>query len=340
LAVKPAYRPELDGLRAVAALTVCGYHARVPALQGGFIGVDLFFVLSGFLITSLLRGEMERGEIDLRAFFRRRFMRLYPALAFMLAGFLALGSLWPGHQWEAALAALYVTNVTAAVADYPQFLRHTWSLATEAQFYLLWPLVLPLLKRPALFLTALYFLATVVRLGMGYEAGYPMHFSGLVLGALLTYAPRAPGWLAWPALAALGALTVLLSDTRPQELLLWITAAEVASAALIASVAQSPSARTALSSRPLVGVGIVSYAVYLWDYPFTRLLSAAHTWQVTLAMTLPLALCMAGVSWLLVEQPRSPFRLALAWRASRSARRGSNAIQPPSCPTPASGPGG
>lgn len=163
------YRPELDGVRGLAVLAVMLFHAvdNLPAgesrrfLHGGFVGVDLFFVLSGFLITTLLIGEWQRsGACDLRAFYLRRALRLFPALAGMLLGILGLtGVAWfalPGyrdgivHTWRAMLPTVfYVANWPLAFGWLPiHSLAMTWSLAIEEQFYLLWPaLLLVLLPR-------------------------------------------------------------------------------------------------------------------------------------------------------------------------------------------------
>jgi peptidoglycan/LPS O-acetylase OafA/YrhL/lysophospholipase L1-like esterase len=153
------YRPSLDGIRALAVVAVLLYHANVFLLPGGFLGVDLFFVLSGYLITSLLIIEQEdKGRIDLRAFWLRRLRRLIPAL-FVLIGFVALYAwLWADpSQLERlrgdALAALfYVANwrfIFSGQSYFDQFsapspLRHTWSLAIEEQWYLFWPIVVSL----------------------------------------------------------------------------------------------------------------------------------------------------------------------------------------------------
>src|SRR5690606_11647941 len=145
------YRPELDGLRGVAALVVVLFHCRVPGFGGGFLGVDVFFVLSGFLITSILLAEHAgTGGIALGRFYWRRALRLYPALLLTLAGYLSVAPLlWPGHPHgtEALLAGLYLAVYSIPLSDYPDYLKHTWSLAVEEQFYLLYPLALILCLR-------------------------------------------------------------------------------------------------------------------------------------------------------------------------------------------------
>src|SRR5689334_13976989 len=148
--------PGLDGLRALAVLAVLLYHANVSYAPGGFLGVDLFFVLSGFLITSLLLGELrESGRVDLKRFWLRRARRLLPAVAVVIAATLVAAELLARDDLvktraDAIASALYVNNWHQIAASHsyfaasgrPSLLQHLWSLAVEEQFYLLWPLVL------------------------------------------------------------------------------------------------------------------------------------------------------------------------------------------------------
>jgi peptidoglycan/LPS O-acetylase OafA/YrhL len=151
------YVPELDGLRGVAISAVMVYHAKASFLKGGFIGVDIFFVLSGFLITSLLVREFNNTQhIDLRNFYFRRVLRLAPALVFFLASFASLSILLldrdkaQHHLIDTFIALFYFTNWAWALNVHvqpPHFLAHTWSLSIEEQFYILWPMLLIALLR-------------------------------------------------------------------------------------------------------------------------------------------------------------------------------------------------
>ena len=154
-----AYRPDIDGMRALAVLAVVGYHAAPGVIKGGYVGVDVFFVISGFLISSIILSEREAGSFSLVGFYGRRIRRLFPALALVLAATWLLGwfYLLP-HEFRAlgkhmAAGAAYFINFTlkresgyfdVAADDKP--LLHLWSLSVEEQFYIFWPLLLLLIR--------------------------------------------------------------------------------------------------------------------------------------------------------------------------------------------------
>ena len=150
-----AYMPELDGLRGVAIIGVMLAHAKVPFLKGGSIGVSIFFVLSGFLITTLLVQEFDRFQsISLKNFYMRRVIRLAPALIAMLIVFCLLSfvllskdrAYW--NYTDSIIAVFYFSNWAKAFSIHPpDFLLHTWSLSVEEQFYMIWPIVLLLILR-------------------------------------------------------------------------------------------------------------------------------------------------------------------------------------------------
>ena len=151
---RPGFRPDIEGLRGIAILLVVAFHANVAWLAGGYVGVDVFFVISGFLITGILAREVEEtGDVDLAAFYARRARRLLPAFLVVLLATLAL-SLWlyapidqPAVASDARAVALHYGNVlfaSSAVnyhATATNPFLHTWSLAVEEQFYVVWPLL-------------------------------------------------------------------------------------------------------------------------------------------------------------------------------------------------------
>src|SRR4051812_5944530 len=137
------YNPALDGLRAVAVVLVIADHCSVPIFNQGYFGVDLFFVLSGFLITRLLTDEIDAtGQIDLSRFYLRRLLRLTPPLLLFLAAYLLIApSLWPqvdfaSHARDVALVAFYLSDYSQAFWHNPKVMIHTWSLSVEEHFYL------------------------------------------------------------------------------------------------------------------------------------------------------------------------------------------------------------
>lgn len=146
------YVPALDGIRAIAVLLVVFFHAQTPGFHAGYLGVDVFFVLSGFLITSLLLGELaSTGGIHLRRFYFRRLARLMPPLIGLIALYLVLAPLvWPEHAHhirDAFIAGFYLSDYSVVADVHPVMLKHSWSLSIEQHYYLLWPLLLLLIVR-------------------------------------------------------------------------------------------------------------------------------------------------------------------------------------------------
>jgi len=293
------YRPELDGLRAVAVVLVMGSHFDLPGFSsGGFVGVTLFFVLSGYLITSVLVTERRAiGSVSLRRFYVRRAARLLPALAILLVvvggalvAFDAAGIAVAG----VTSAALYVSNLTVAAGVNTGPLEHTWSLAIEEQFYLVWPAVLlALWTRPRALLAVVaagIAMATVLRIGA--DTWWAYHFTltradAVLVGCILALrpAPFRAGWL-----AILVLLVVTLAPLDPGLLVEWmlLPVAAVAGLAVIA-------APRVLGIRPLAYVGQISYGLYLWHFPLAVVLPTA--------MAIPATFAIAAMSYHLVEVP-------------------------------------
>jgi peptidoglycan/LPS O-acetylase OafA/YrhL len=310
------YRPGLDGLRAIAVLGVFLYHARPhadgnPYLPGGFLGVDLFFVLSGFLITSLLLVEWDAGNrIDLRRFWLRRAKRLLPAMVVVVLSALVLASIFARDdlaktRGDAVSSLFYYTNWHLIVANHsyfnltgrPSLLNHLWSLAVEEQFYVIWPLLLVpglvLLGRKRLpFLVIAGIAGSAILMWLLYNPhGDPSRvYYGtdtraflLLTGILLA--------LVWPAferlrravplleLLGIAALvtTVLLfrqmSDFNPTLYRGGDLAAAFCFAVLIAAVAHPLTGiGQALGVAPLRWIGERSYGIYLWHWPVVALM--------------------------------------------------------------------
>jgi peptidoglycan/LPS O-acetylase OafA/YrhL len=327
--------PGLDGIRGFAVLLVVLSHAHVPFFgPGGIAGVTTFFVLSGFLITGLLLKEHRRtGRIDLLAFWGRRALRLLPALLVFLGVitvlYLTLGWATRSQMTEVLRPVLlYYGNIHIAVGGVLDPFRHTWSLAVEEQFYLVWPLLLtaalfPLRARGSR--AAILFAGLVVltvasagwRLYQGLHLGEPdvrwlphtTVFSMTAGGALAVLFDNGwrPGRWALPAgLIALSAyfwLPVALLGPSP-----WILGPVVYSVfALVLIVSVLGTSSTPLTWEPLRWTGKVSYGWYLWHFPVMYTLmnnpdSVVH-YTVALAMVVVVSLGISGISWHYLEEP-------------------------------------
>jgi peptidoglycan/LPS O-acetylase OafA/YrhL/lysophospholipase L1-like esterase len=327
----------LDGLRGVAVAAVVGYHLRPELVPGGFLGVDLFFVLSGYLITSLLLEEhRSTGRIDLLAFAGRRVRRLLPAVVVVVVAVTAYISV-RGDLGEIerirrhALATLgYVANWLFIVdgdsyfADTagPSMLRHVWSLAVEEQFYLLWPLLawvaLRASGRRAVGVLALILaIVSVGRMAALFDGGDPSR-------AYFGTDTR----LFEPLIGAFGAVLLPLRAPRPRALnragslavVVWLGAVFVVDdawsgfyrggalalglIALLAVMGDGGVAARLLGSRVLVGLGAISYAVYLWHWPLLLILRREGWRGVPLDLAVIAATLVLSVASLwLVERP-------------------------------------
>ncbi|MBB3177082.1 acyltransferase [Variovorax sp. Sphag1AA] len=330
------YVPALDGIRGIAIAMVLVFHSGFHPTGGGYLGVDVFFVLSGFLITKLLMSEMEQqGRIDLAGFYWRRALRLYPVLLIVLVCVTLPGHvLWPGMPiWQhAALAGLYLTDYAQALHYVPSPLTYTWSLAVEEHFYVLWPLALPFVLRtrdPVRVMLMLYLVAFMWRLfNLATVGWYPTYFrfdtraSGIILGCMLALMPtQAP-----PRYAGVVAVILLLLAAAPPSwgvatgLGLSAPVAEVGAAILVLCAFHSSRESRLLAWAPLAYVGRLSYGIYLWHAPLMFWMREKGFSRLTILMGgTALAVTLAALSYHLVDRPvRIKGRAALArwarWR--------------------------
>lgn len=331
----------------MAILAVVGFHS-IQRPTGGFLGVHIFFVLSGFLITTLLLEEWnKRGAISLRHFYRRRALRLLPALGLAVAGFAIVASfliatgradryLTVHAAVKGALFGLfYISNVAQAAGTIlPGSIGHLWSLATEEQFYLLWPICLILMLRAglsrravglglagAVVVLAAHRLEMAVRgvpqsrMYFGPDGSFDLLFIGCLAGVLFASAEattiaRAKRVVrfAWPpALVVVGVslLVAQIGDLFVYEGLLLLFGVAVACLLLsIVLIEDSPLARL-LGIRPLVYLGRISYGVYLWHQIILAggLIPFSIGFYQRAAVGIALTLAVASASYRFVEQP-------------------------------------
>lgn len=345
ICTKPGYRPDIDGLRAVAVLSVLAFHYGAP-IRGGFTGVDVFFVISGFLITQVLATEIAAGTFSVVAFYDRRMRRILPALLTMLATVLLAGRLLlsPGDYASlaksTAAAAFGVSNFFFhghtgyfdQAADLMPLL-HTWSLAVEEQFYLVWPLLLLVLAAVGSRIPIAAALAAIVVVGC---AGSIIYFQydqkaafymalprawELALGALLAFLPAPPRTVG-EIVAVVGFILIgigftISPDKFPGQFALYPC---IGAALLI-----WPRAQSTISSRILgllAPIGLISYSLYLWHWPvwvYFRIYinNGSPSTDESIALAI-VSIILAILSYRYVEQPFRKRR----WSAPRTVSAG------------------
>lgn len=332
-----SYRRDIDGLRAIAVLAVIGFHCKVPWLRGGFSGVDVFFVISGYLICSIIYKEVETGTFSIARFYERRFKRILPALSVVIVFCLVMAALVLSPVEAHALGNSAIATALSAsnfllmhqtgyfdASSGLKPLLMTWSLAVEEQFYVAFPLIMLLLRsrtqRSLLviltFLSSLSLFASIYaefhfsntnfyfpltrawELGAGtllavWQAGrkrasvsnWKIDLGGatgiaLIIGSIFFYNPqtRFPGYEAIPPV--LGAVLVIGSP--------------------------GSRANRILAIRPLVGIGLISYSLYLWHWPllsFAQIVSGSPLHPRTTILLMAVAFAVSTASYFFVEKP-------------------------------------
>lgn len=335
------YRPDIDGLRAIAVLGVVLYHAS-QSVPGGYVGVDIFFVISGFLISQLLVKEIDAGQFTLLRFAERRVRRLVPALFSMTIVTAALGAyvLLPMHLSDLGGALVtqpllvanlwYWRNVKAGYfADPPEIrpLLHTWSLGVEEQFYVFFPLLLLFAKKrwrwPALISVFLVSLALSVGLVRTKSVFcffmLPTRAWELILGALInrftSIPPTVRNWLGVMGFFATGYSLCMLDASIPFPG--WAALLPTCGTALL--ILSGPDSWTGriFSAKPLVFTGQLSYSLYLWHWPCLALENYLLTpTPATTTFACLLSYALAYLSWRWIE---TPFRNGKHFRGRRPA---------------------
>ncbi len=319
-----AYHPAIDGMRAISVLAVTAFHCRVPFLWGGFFGVDIFFVISGYLITTILQKELDDSKrIDLGRFYWNCLVRLTPPLYIMLLVVLFLGLEGP---FKTLVAAAYLSDFFAPYEHYYGVLRHTWSLAVEEQFYLIWPVILIgllRLPRPLTVMMVALVIATAWRIylltvlpGEWVYHRLDTRLSGLVVGTIVALAkPKFEDVSLLSRIAYLAAGILALSAVNskvysPLSLTVIQPLVEFSAAIILIAALDGRTAVSKWLEHPtLVKIGLMSYAIYLWHYPIAFVLRQSYGWLPTFTIALALSLILAALTRRLVELPLRSLRM-------------------------------
>jgi peptidoglycan/LPS O-acetylase OafA/YrhL len=345
-----AYRRDIDGLRALAVAAIVVHHAFPAVLPGGFIGVDVFFVISGFLITGILARARDAGRFSWGGFYLRRARRIVPAyvtvtlVAIALATWIEMPRLLAQTGAAAAASGLFLANVVAAQT--PGYfapsaqqnpLLHLWSLGVEEQFYLVWPALIGLLSlarlRRARTGLAIGLLAASLALAQVLVAGgdsvvaffhLPTRAWEFLAGGVLALGVvRPPGDRRTASVAAacgllsIGWSLVVLTEASPFPGLLAVPACLGAVLLIWSGLDQAPGVTAILRAGPVVALGRVSYSLYLWHWPLLVLAADVAQQPLTLVQRLGVvaaSLALAVLTWRFVEEPLRRGPMDRPWR--------------------------
>lgn len=333
------YRREIDGLRALAVISVIFFHTGLGVFSGGFVGVDVFFVISGYLITTIILSELETGKFSIVSFYERRARRILPALFLVMAVCIPFAWLWlwPSDMKEFSQSLVAVPVFASNILFWHESgyfdtaaelkpLLHTWSLGVEEQFYVLFPLFLMLTWRfGRKWIVALLVIVSAISLAAAQwesvnepAAAFfllPTRGWELAIGSFMAFyfaeKERKELPLAANELLSLTGLALIVysifsySETTPFPG--FYTLVPAAGTALIILFAwQKTYVGRLLGSKPFVGVGLISYSAYLWHQPlfvFTRHINLEKPTAIVLILLSLVALVLAYLSWRFVEQP-------------------------------------
>lgn len=331
------YRPEIDGLRAVAVIPVIFFHAGFSLFSGGFVGVDIFFVISGYLITTIIITEKEAGSFSIRTFYERRARRILPALYLVTLCCIPFALIWMAPQQLKAFGksviavALFVSNVlfwsesgyfTPAADEKP--LLHTWSLGIEEQYYVVFPILMILLWRFGLRNIALLILLSIVPSFMlaqvgSYrwpEATFYLIFSRsweLAIGALVAISMLNPISVARPVRELLGflglgliAYALFFYSGRTPYPGAYALAPTIGAALIILFTNPQTIVGKALSIKLFVAIGLISYSAYLWHQPIFAFYRLVYIDRPSVGLLLALIFAcfvLAYLTWRFVERP-------------------------------------
>jgi len=341
--MKLKYRPEIDGLRAVAVLPVIFFHAGFAFLRGGYVGVDVFFVISGYLITTIIVNDLEAGTFTVRSFYERRVRRILPALVVVIlaclpfAYFVMLPDQLEEFSQSVMSVMLFSSNILFwrktgyfETATELKPLLHTWSLAVEEQYYLFFPWLLIIMrgfgKRIMLSLLALLGIASLI-LAQWMSAGHPAanfyllptRLWEILIGSLAAFyllgrdetnagADLPLAAKQFLSLLGLGLILYAVAAFNDQTPIpsLYTLAPTIGAALIILFASEQTLVGRILSAKFFVGIGLISYSAYLWHQPifaFAKLMSPTPPGSAVLFALGLLALGLAYLSWKFVEKP-------------------------------------
>jgi peptidoglycan/LPS O-acetylase OafA/YrhL len=335
------YRRDIDGLRALAVAAIIIHHAFPAVLPGGFIGVDVFFVISGFLITRILVEARDAGRFSWGAFYLRRARRIVPAyvlvtqVAVALATWIEMPRLLAQTGAAAAASGVFLANVLAAQGDgyfapslQQNLLLHLWSLSVEEQFYLVWPALIALLSLGrlrsartglalALLVGSLVLAQGLVSGGQGIVAFFhlPARAWEFLVGGMLALGlvrppadRRTANLVAVCGLLAIGWSLVVLNETSPFPGLGAVPACLGAALLVWSGQGVTPGATAILRAGPVVALGRVSYSLYLWHWPLLVLAADVAQQPLTIVQRLGVVVAALGLAALTSRVIEQPFR--------------------------------
>ncbi|ECH0840765.1 acyltransferase [Salmonella enterica subsp. enterica] len=331
------YRPDIDGLRAIAVLSVVIFHYFPSVLPGGFVGVDIFFVISGYLITSIILKSASSNSFSYVEFYKRRILRIFPALSIVLISCLIIGWLFFFQDDYKSLGkhvfsgAFFISNLTlwseSGYFDSQSYLKpllHLWSLGIEEQFYILWPIVILLClkskcsKRNILISCAAIFIAsyTISVSTMAYEGGANYYspasrFWELMAGAIIaTLRFMGINTSVSKSMSLLGVIIITLSIALIDEKMAFpgyvAIIPVIGSSLIVASNGNDCLTSKILSFKPIVSIGLISYPLYLWHWPvysFYRSIFSDSPSTNELLILMVLSLALAILTYFILENP-------------------------------------
>ncbi len=335
------YRPEIDGLRAISVLPVILFHAGFSTFSGGYIGVDVFFVISGYLITGIILEDLQQGRFSILRFYKRRARRILPALFLVVAACIPFAWMWmPAHSYKDFAQSVVAVSVFASnilfyreagyfdLAANEKPLLHTWSLAVEEQYYLIFPILLLFLWRyrcnRAFYGISVLAILSLALAEWGWRT-YPIanfylaptraweFLAGSIVAFLHAKSPQKPGNVAALLGFSLIVFSIFYYDENTPFPSLYATVPVGGAVLVLMFATKGTWVARLLSFRAFTAIGLISYSAYLWHQPlfaFARIYNLYPPGPWEMLFLSGLSLVLAYFSWRFVEQPFRSGKLA------------------------------